>query len=998
MKARFTTVDVRATVSDIRDRVLGLRVQNVYDVNNKTYMLKFTKPGLKVMVIIESGIRIHSTEHVIEKNVIPSQFNVKLRKHLGSRRMTGIRQLGFDRIVDMEFAVAEGPEAEGSYHLISEFYASGNIILTNHKYEILSLIRPVKISDDTIMDVGRVYDISKVVNLEQVSKDQLIENLNNAGSKETLKKCLSRLPCYGGGLAEHVILEAGLNPNLRVASEIDTSQESPSIYMLLQAFEKVYNDLVILGEKPGKGYLVLKKNKDEPKDDEKDSDATEFHPLLLNQIKEKPDSVIKETETFQLAVDEYFGKLDSVKTIHKAKQKENIVKKKLESMKMEQQNRIERLNNQQLEYLKKAELVAANVEYVDQVLLLIRSALAAEIDWDELEELVKQQREEGNPVAKNICGMKLNTNKVTLELFDPDSSEGAKVKIDIDLDLSVFSNVQSYYDLQKSTLSKLERTKAAEDMAFKKAKKKIMGKNNQKLGDVNLDLLLKVGRKPMWFEAFSWFISSDGYLVIGGRDMQQNELLVRKYLKQNDIYVHADTHGATSVVVVNHKSNTDIPISTLIQAGYMAICHSKAWESKIITSAYWVTASQVSKHANTGEYLTTGSFMVRGKKNYLPPSSLVYGFGVLFKVERMDDENNNDENKDAIQVNQFGSQNPEDFEKLREKYNLDLVEQKEELESSKLPSFISIKNKNNIKTENDLDLETLSISEKPNKNLLGKQRKEVKKGKISTESQSVNISKQDVSISETDNSEKHLTEENESKNHSYQNMTYEQYKKIKDKEKNQKANQELNNKTKKPKASGKGKKKQGTGATTGKTQGGHKGGAQNYNTQKTNQQTDGPELDFSVTEESNIVKNEVTEVLSNLIINPDINSPNQILRFAIPVCAPYNALTSYKYKVKLTPGDFKKGKSTKLAKNLFVYSANKQLDVITKKGTKSDSEKEQNAIANAQLELRLLKSLNDNDMVAVMLSGVKVSAPNLEMVKQADKSKKKAAKQAKKSS
>ncbi len=41
---------------------------------------------------------------------------------------------------------------------------------------------------------------------------------------------------------------------------------------------------------------------------------------------------------------------------------------------------------------------------------------------------------------------------------------------------------------------------------------------------------------------------------------------------------------------------------------------------------------QVSKTAPTGEYLPTGSFMVRGKKNYLPPQPLIFGFGFMFKV------------------------------------------------------------------------------------------------------------------------------------------------------------------------------------------------------------------------------------------------------------------------------------------------------------------------------------------------------------------------------
>ena len=45
-----------------------------------------------------------------------------------------------------------------------------------------------------------------------------------------------------------------------------------------------------------------------------------------------------------------------------------------------------------------------------------------------------------------------------------------------------------------------------------------------------------------------------------------------------------------------------------------------------------VHAMQVSKSAPSGEYLPTGSFMVRGTKNFLPPHPLVMGFALLFKL------------------------------------------------------------------------------------------------------------------------------------------------------------------------------------------------------------------------------------------------------------------------------------------------------------------------------------------------------------------------------
>lgn len=77
----------------------------------------------------------------------------------------------------------------------------------------------------------------------------------------------------------------------------------------------------------------------------------------------------------------------------------------------------------------------------------------------------------------------------------------------------------------------------------------------------------------------------------------------------------------------------------------MAVSYSAAWEAKIVTSAWWVHQSQVSKTAPTGEYLTTGSFMIRGKKNFLPPCYLMMGFGFMFKLDETCIENHLNERR-----------------------------------------------------------------------------------------------------------------------------------------------------------------------------------------------------------------------------------------------------------------------------------------------------------------------------------------------------------------
>lgn len=67
-----------------------------------------------------------------------------------------------------------------------------------------------------------------------------------------------------------------------------------------------------------------------------------------------------------------------------------------------------------------------------------------------------------------------------------------------------------------------------------------------------------------------------------------------------------------------------------------------------MTNAYWVTGDQVSKTAPTGEYLTTGSFMIRGKKNFLPPSNLILGLSFLFRLEDSSIERHRGERKVVV--------------------------------------------------------------------------------------------------------------------------------------------------------------------------------------------------------------------------------------------------------------------------------------------------------------------------------------------------------------
>src|SRR5438094_1118162 len=218
------------------------------------------------------------------------------------------------------------------------------------------------------------------------------------------------------------------------------------------------------------------------------------------------------------------------------------------------------------------------------------------------DELLKAIREGRTPPEHaQIKAIDRKEHAVTLAIGDFDA-------ITLDYEKDVTANAQALYDRRKDALAKAQRvdeattaTRAEREAAQAKA--------------------VKVAKRPrikstksMWFEAYRWTIASEGFLILGGRDARTNDQLVKKHLKEGDRYAHADVHGAPSTVVKDGARASDV---TLRQACEFALAYSKAWSAGLASgSAYWVLPEQVSKQAESGEFLPRGAFVVRGKRNY----------------------------------------------------------------------------------------------------------------------------------------------------------------------------------------------------------------------------------------------------------------------------------------------------------------------------------------------------------------------------------------------
>ncbi|KAL9048961.1 MAG: hypothetical protein Q9162_007459 [Coniocarpon cinnabarinum] len=668
----------------------------------RIFLFKFAASTRKEQFVIDSGFRCHLSQYARTTAGAPSPFVTRLRKFLRSRRVTRVSQVGTDRILEFEFS-------DGQYHLFLEFYAGGNVVLTDNAYKIIALQRNVNEgAPHERLRAGLEYDLSARQNIGGIppmTKERLQHGLQSYIARQetgqqstnkklkkkagdTLRKALAAsINEYPPMLIDHSLRTVGFDINLTPKEVLGQEELLDKLLLSMRQAQQVMDE--IMAKDVVKGYIFGKpitKSYD-TKEDGQDSVGPgsqpsimyeDFHPFKPKHIAEDGTVQTLEFEGFNHAVDDFFSSIEGQKLETRLAEKERHARQKLENAKQEQDKRIGGLQQVQENNVRKAQAIEANLERVKEAAGAVNGLIAQGMDWDEIEKLVELEQRRQNAVAQVIkLPLKLQENTITLRLAewneqdndeeidagyessdaDPSASEGEddnddegqganksekpttevqsgdkRLNVDIDLSLSPWSNARDYYDQKRSAASKEEKTQKASAKALKSTQRKV--ETDLKRALKQEKQTLRPVRNAFWFEKFRFFLSSDGYLVLGATDSQQSDLLWRKYLKSNDVWVHADLDGALPCVVKN-RSNIDgspIPPGTLSQAGSLCVATSKAWDSKAVMSAWWVSAKQVSKRARTSDYLAPGRFEVSGNKSFLPPTPLLLGFAVLFQV------------------------------------------------------------------------------------------------------------------------------------------------------------------------------------------------------------------------------------------------------------------------------------------------------------------------------------------------------------------------------
>ncbi|MBE0516772.1 MAG: NFACT family protein [Methanophagales archaeon] len=439
--------------------------------------------------------------------------------------------------------------------LIAELLPRGNIVLVDENGEIMLPLRRKSFSTREIKVRKRYERPPSRANPLTMSEHELMKLCESAAQDKEVVRILASELSFGGLYAEEVCEKAGIDKNKK-AHELT----EPEIKAIHEAIHALFEPILTHEQSMLRAHIVLE-----------DNDKVDVLPFELEVYKTKEKVVFP---SFNDAADEFFTSqlAEAVEEQAQAEHEKGISKH--ERVLNEQLEALRKFERKEEESIKKGELIYAR--------------------YLELEELLREM-----PKKRKIETVTLPNTDLALEL---------------DTTISLHKNASAYYERAKTFRKKREGV----ERAIEETKERIKAEKEKEV-QVEEELIpekKEVRReREEWYEKFRWFETSDGFLVIGGKDATTNEILVKKYMDPNDLFCHTQAEGAP--VVIAKTGGKDVPEEGLREIAQFAASYSNLWKYGFYEGeCYCVTGEQVSKTPPSGEYLKKGSFMVRGKRQY----------------------------------------------------------------------------------------------------------------------------------------------------------------------------------------------------------------------------------------------------------------------------------------------------------------------------------------------------------------------------------------------
>ncbi len=602
----MSNVDLYAISHELNQLLKDARVQKAYQPTRDTVIIRFHVPGKgRVDVVFQAGVRVHTTQYPPENPKVPPSFPMLLRKHLKNATVREVRQHNFDRILEIDI------QKEHDFTLVVELFSQGNIILLDEENQIILPLKHRHLKGRKITSKEKYqYPEERGIHPLDVELNDLEELFRNSDSDIIRTLARSGL---GGMYSEEIILRSGVDKNLPAK---DLSEEK--IETIYHGMEELFKPLKTFKFQPqiAREPIIEDVNGENNRTTEVPTAKVGKEDVLPLDILTYKDFEKEFFDTFNQAADEFYSR--KVGADIKKVQEDVWAKEvgKYEKRLRIQEETLEGFRKTVVDSKKKGDLLYAHYSEVQNILEIIHNA-REKFSWKEIGSKLKKGRKKGLKEAQPIESV----DKMGVLLLN---LEDERVVVDANLDIP--ENAEKYYNKGKKAKRKINGVK----IAIKRTKQDLDRVRNKR--DLALEKVQvpqkRVRRELKWFEKLRWFLSSDGLLVVGGRDAGTNELVVKRYLDNQDIYLHSDIHGAPSVVI--KKDEGEIPENTIQEAGFLAASFSSAWSKGYGSQdVYWVHPDQVSKTPQSGEFVTRGAFIIRGTRNYLRGIPLKIAVGIV---------------------------------------------------------------------------------------------------------------------------------------------------------------------------------------------------------------------------------------------------------------------------------------------------------------------------------------------------------------------------------
>ena len=626
-KRAMSSVDIRALATELRDYE-GAKVDKAYLYDDDLLRVKMRDFDRgRVELIIEAGdpkrAHIADPDNAPDAPGRPPNFAMMLRNRLSGADLVDVRQYEFDRILVFEFA-----REDANTLVLAELFGDGNIVVMNKDREVIDCLDTVRLKSRTVAP-GSVYGFpASRFNPMTCSREAFDAKMRD--SDTDVVRTLATQHNLGGLWAEELCSRAGVEKEL----DIDEAGD--------ETLAEVFGALERLRESIQDGQF-------DPRVYWESDDGERTRPVDVTPVPmdEHGRMDCDSYDRFTGALDDYFFELDREEPTPGSSRpgfEEEIAK--FERIIEQQNGAIEGFEQEANEVRERAERLYGNYDLVDEILTTVREARESGVPWDDLEATFAEAAEAGNERAERVVGVTPEAGEVTVEL------DGTH--IDLVPEDGVEKNADRLYQEAKRIEGKKEGALAAiedtrEDLEDAKQRRdewtaddaETEPADEERTGET--DWLAKqdipVRYDEQWYERFRWFHTSDGFLVIGGRNADQNEEIVKKYMESGDRFFHAQAHGGPVTVLKatgpsEPSKDIDLPDASKEEAARFAVTHSSVWkDGKFDGDVYMVEPSQVSKTPESGEYLEKGGFTIRGDRTYFESTSVDCAVGIQCEPE-----------------------------------------------------------------------------------------------------------------------------------------------------------------------------------------------------------------------------------------------------------------------------------------------------------------------------------------------------------------------------